>query len=165
MLTGLYCIYMYPHSILHTYSLYVHVLTCISRCQGYKRVIKVIQFLPVYYYYYTVGKGLSWYNYIIAWDPRVLCNIHSNSPLGLRPRVCALRPSILWIYRHKHEGELLPCILREFLMFYIMTTPYLPCNITQIEDFYYMLVTLTTGYKCNNYCDWAIAISSKSTIP
>ncbi len=32
----------------------------ISRCQGYKRVIKVIQFLPVLYdFYYTVGKGSS----------------------------------------------------------------------------------------------------------
>ncbi len=34
-------------------------------------------------------------------------------------------------------------------MFYnITTTPYLPCNITRKElyDFYYTLVTLTTGY-------------------
>ncbi len=33
---------------------------CYTRCQGYKRVIKVIQSLPVLYdFYYTVGKGSS----------------------------------------------------------------------------------------------------------
>ncbi len=36
-----------------------HLKKLISRCQGgYKRVIKVIQFLPCYFYY-TVGKGSS----------------------------------------------------------------------------------------------------------
>ncbi len=65
----------------------VTVLSFVSRCQGYSRVIKVIQFLPVYYY--TVGKGSSWYKTDIAWDPPVLCNIHGNSPPGLRPRARA----------------------------------------------------------------------------
>ncbi len=61
------------------------------------------------------------------------------------------------IYRHEHEGEL-PCILhktRGFLMlyvFYVTTTPYLPCNNKNINrkelyDFYYTAITLTTGYK------------------
>ncbi len=74
---------------------------------------------------------LEWIQYIIAWD-RVFCEI----------------------YRHEHEGEL-PCILhktRGFLMlyvFYITTTPYLPCNKNRKElyDFYYTAITLTTGYK------------------
>ncbi len=59
--------------------------------------------------------------------------------------------------RHKHKGEL-PCILhktRGYLMmyvFYITTTPNhrrIKNNITRKElyDFYYTLVTLTTGYK------------------
>ncbi len=62
------------------------------------------------------------------------------------------------IYRHEHEGELPCCILhktRGFLMlyvFYITTTPYLPCNNKNINwkelyDFYYTAITLTTGYK------------------
>ncbi len=57
---------------------------------------------------------------------------------------------------YRHEGEL-PCILhktRGFLMlyvFYITTTPYLPCNNKNINrkelyDFYYTAITLTTGY-------------------
>ncbi len=33
------------------------LLIIISRCQGYSRAIKIMQFLPVYYY--TVGKGSS----------------------------------------------------------------------------------------------------------
>ncbi len=45
----------------------------------------------------------------------------------------SMRPSVLW---HKHEGEL-PCILhktRRFLtVFYITTTPYLPCNNNNIN--------------------------------
>ncbi len=37
-------------------------------------------------------------------------------------------------------------------VFYITTTPYLPCNNKNINrkelyDFYYMAITLTTGYK------------------
>ncbi len=37
-------------------------------------------------------------------------------------------------------------------MFYITTTPYLPCNNNNINrkelyDFYYTAITLTTGYK------------------
>ncbi len=55
--------------------------------------------------------------------------------------------------RHKHEGELpVYCIEHEDFscynyVFYITTTPYLPCNITRkgLYDFYYTLVTLTTG--------------------
>ncbi len=39
-------------------------------------------------------------------------------------------------------------------VFYITTTPYLPCNINRKElyDFYYTAITLTTGYKiCDIY--------------
>ncbi len=57
----------------------------------------------------------------------------------------SMRPSVLW-----HEGEL-PCILHKNVI-YITTTPYLPCNNNNINrkelyDFYYMAITLTTGYK------------------
>ncbi len=59
----------------------------ICRCQGYKRVIKVIQSLPVLYdFYYTVGKGrrdIKHINYSMR-NPRVLCNIQAT-----RPRACA----------------------------------------------------------------------------
>ncbi len=40
-----------------------------------------------------------------------------------------------------------------FISFYIMTTPYLPCNNNnninrkKLYDFYYTAITLTTGYK------------------
>ncbi len=55
------------------------------------------------------------------------------------------------IYRYKHEGEL-PCIKHKDFscynyVFYITTTPYLPCNKITRKDFYYTLVTLITGYK------------------
>ncbi len=41
-------------------------------------------------------------------------------------------------------------------VFYITTTPYLPCNNKNINrkelyDFYYTAITLTTGYKL--YCE------------
>ncbi len=58
------------------------------------------------------------------------------------------------------KGEM-PCILQKtqgFLMLYITTTPYLPCNINRKElyDFYYTAITLTTGYKrfYNNILLW-----------
>ncbi len=40
-------------------------------------------------------------------------------------------------------------------VFYITTTPYLPCNNNNINrkelyDFYYTAITLTTGYKYND---------------
>ncbi len=40
-----------------------------------------------------------------------------------------------------------------YYVFYITTTPYLPCNNKNINrkelyDFYYTAITLTTGYKC-----------------
>ncbi len=64
------------------------------------------------------------------------------------------------IYRHEDEDEL-PCILhktRGFLMLYSVCVlyhddPYLPCNNNnninrkELYDFYYMAITLTTGYK------------------
>ena len=55
-----------------------------------KVIAKVIQFLPVYIT--RSGKGSSWYkthNYYSMRNPRVLCNIHGNSPSGLRPRARA----------------------------------------------------------------------------
>ncbi len=71
----------------------------------------------------------------------------------------SMRPSVLWNIQARArgrnpEGEL-PCILQGFLMlyvFYITTTPYLPCNNKNINrkelyDFYYTAITLTTGYK------------------
>ncbi len=78
----------------------------------------------------------------------------------------SMRPSVLWNIQawargRSPEGEL-PYILhktRGFLMlynyvFYITTTPYLPCNNKYINrkelyDFYYTAITLTTRYK---YC-------------
>ncbi len=67
------------------------------------------------------------------------------------------------IYRHEHEGEApraschVYCIKHEDFscynyVFYIATTPYLPCNNKNINrkelyDFYYTAITLTTGYK------------------
>ena len=72
----------------------------ISRCQGYKRVIKVVQFLPVLYdFYYTVGKGSSWYNTHIAWEIVVFMQYTGNSPSGLHPRAYAC-------VFHKHS---VPC--------------------------------------------------------
>ncbi len=74
------------------------------------------------------------------------------------------------IYRHEHEGEL-PCILhktRGFLMlyvFYITTTPYVPCNNKNINrkelyDFYYTAITLTTGYNvCIDYLSISLDMS------
>ncbi len=79
-----------------------------------------------------------------------------------------MRPSVLWNIQARArgrnpEGEL-PCILHKtlgFLMlhvyvFYITTTPYLPCNNninrTELYDFYYTAITLTTGY---NTCIWS----------
>ncbi len=63
--------------------IFVYIL--ISRCQGYSRVIKVIQFLPVYIFIIT-----RWYKtHNSMRNPCVLCNIHGNSPSGLRPRACA----------------------------------------------------------------------------
>ncbi len=78
----------------------------------------------------------------------------------------SMRPSVLWNIQARArgrspEGEL-PCILhktRGFLMlyvFYITTTPYLPCNNNNINrkelyDFYYTAITLTTGYKIKLY--------------
>ncbi len=64
------------------------------------------------------------------------------------------------IYRHEHEGELpVYCIKHEDFscynyVFYITTTPYLPCNNNNINrkelyDFYYTAITLTTGYNIN----------------
>ncbi len=46
--------------------------------------------------------------------------------------------------RYKHED--FSCYN---YVFYITTTPYLPCNINRKElyDFYYTAITLTTGYK------------------
>ncbi len=71
-----------------------------------------------------------------------------------------MRPSVYAIYRHEHEGELpVYCIKHEDFscynyVFYITTTPYLTYLVIKIiqyrkelYDFYYMLVTLTTGYK------------------
>ncbi len=56
-------------------------------------------------------------------------------------------------YTGTSEGEL-PCIIivkHEMLyVFYTTTTPYLPCNNnyrTELYDFYYTAITLTTGYK------------------
>ncbi len=49
--------YMYACFYLNTG--YNYYITFIFRCQGYKRVIKVIQFLPCNKYYYTGGKGSS----------------------------------------------------------------------------------------------------------
>ncbi len=67
------------------------------------------------------------------------------------------------IYRHEHEGEApraschVYCIKHEDFscynyVFYITTTPYLPCNNKNINrkelyDFYYTAITLTTGYN------------------
>ncbi len=50
------------------------------------------------------------------------------------------------IYRHEHEG-VLPILM--LYVFYITTTPYLPCNNNNInrKDFYYTAITLTTGYE------------------
>ncbi len=47
---------------------------------------------------------------------------------------------------HKTQGFLM------LYVFYITTTPYLPCNNNNINrkelyDFYYTTITLTTGYK------------------
>ncbi len=78
--------------------------------------------------------------------------------------------------RHKREGELpCTCIKHVNLILCVTTTPYLPCNknnITRKElyDFYYTLVTLTTGYKnlylvlryCDLYEGWS---QSYSLIP
>ncbi len=77
------------------------------------------------------------------------------------------------IYRHEHEGEApraschvhVYCIKHEdfscynYNVFYITTTPYLPCNNNnninrkELYDFYYTAITLTTGYK---YREWGV---------
>ncbi len=50
----------------------------ISRCQGYSRVIKVIQFLPVY-----IIMGSSWYKTHIAWEILVFYAIYmATRPWG-----------------------------------------------------------------------------------
>ena len=57
------------------------------------------------------------------------------------------------IYRHKHEGVAYKT--RGFLVFYITPTVYTDRVIKVIQyrkvlyNFYYTLVTLTTGYKCH----------------
>ncbi len=47
-----------------------------------------------------------------------------------------------------------------YYVFYITTTPYLPCNNKNINrkelyDFYYTAITLTTGY---NIISWTLAV-------
>ncbi len=84
--------------------------------------------------------------------------------------VVALDRVFYEIYKHEHEGEAprvschVYCIKREDFscynyVFYITTTPYmyLPCNNNNINrrelyDFYYMAITLTTGYKLLYMC-------------
>ncbi len=82
------------------------------------------------------------------------------------PIDCFLVIDIAWdrvfyeIYRHEHEGEAPRASCHVYFIkyedfscynyvFYITTTPYLPCNNKNInrKDFYYTAITLTTGYK------------------
>ncbi len=77
----------------------------------------------------------------------VLPHVHVHEETCYR---YSMRPSVLEIYRHEHEGEL-SCILHKtqgFLMLYHddpLPTVYI--NRKELYDFYYTAITLTTGYK------------------
>ncbi len=85
--------------------------------------------------------------------------IHGNSPSGLRhrARACIFHKTLGLMLYLLHTGTRASCHVycikhEDFscynYVFYITTTPYLPCNKNRKElyDFYYTLVTLTTGY-------------------
>ncbi len=92
------------------------------------------------------------------WSRGVLKGIDEQWGKIYAPALGAYVIDIAWdrvfygIYRHEHEGEL-PCILRikhedfSCYVFYITTTPYLPCNNK------YIFHTLCT----NNRVIWAIS--------